>query len=236
MKTTVIIGATSAIGSACVDQLSGHLILVGRHAGRLKLVAEHTSCRGEKVETIVADLADKKSLKVLEEELAKHKIDQMILAAGILADESGDQDAWLESSLVNFSAQAYIARRVFDRMKEGHIVFLGSVAGDRGRQSNAFYGAQKSAIETFARGLAHRAMALGKNVNVSVVKPGFVRSPMTAHLPDSVLFSEPEMIAKDVQKTLHKGKSIVMYSPYWWRFIMMIVKLMPRCIFHRSKL
>lgn len=236
MKSTVIIGATSAIGSACLRRLSGKIVLVGRSRERLELLKVDAALRGVETEIISTDLSDEDQVESLASELANRSVDQVILTAGVLSDEAANYKDWSQSVSVNLTAQAYLARVLFDQMTTGSIVFVGSVAGDRGRQSNAWYGAQKSAIETFANGLMHRNAVLGKNVSVSVIKPGFVRSPMTAHLPDSALFSEPGTVAKVVVKALESEKSQIVYAPRWWRMILLIVKAVPRFILHRTKL
>ena len=236
MKTTVIIGATSAIGAACIEYLSGRLILVGRNAERLEAIASEARLQGKEVETTVLDLSQSEQVKEFAGNLMNMKLDQLILTAGDLSDEGAEYAAWLSSMTVNVAAQTYLARVVFDQIDEGAMVFVGSVAGDRGRQSNAWYGAQKSALEIFGQGLTHRAATMKKKIAVSVIKPGFVRSPMTRNLPESVLFSEPEVVARKVVKVLERAKSQIVYVPGWWRLILLVVKFAPRFILHRTQL
>ena len=106
------------------------------------------------------------------------------------------------------------------------LVVIGSVAGDRGRQSNYVYGAAKAGLDAFAEGLAHRLHRT--NVKVVTVKPGFVDTPMTAHLDRSgPLWAKPEAIAAAIDRAVAKGQRIV-YAPWFWRPIMTAVRFAPR--------
>jgi NAD(P)-dependent dehydrogenase (short-subunit alcohol dehydrogenase family) len=113
------------------------------------------------------------------------------------------------------------------------LVVIGSVAGDRGRASNAVYGAAKAGIGTLVQGLAHRLAGTG--ARAVLVKPGFIDTPMTAHLPKGgPLWAKPEAIAQVIVKAA-SGAAPVVYAPWFWRFILLIVRLVPAGIFHRTK-
>jgi NAD(P)-dependent dehydrogenase (short-subunit alcohol dehydrogenase family) len=111
---------------------------------------------------------------------------------------------------------------------------LGSVAGDRGRQSNYVYGSAKAALDTFCEGLAHRLQ--GSNVAVLTVKPGFVDTPMTAHLNrGGPLWAKPEAIAAVIDRALARGRRVV-YAPWFWWPIMTLIRMTPRALFYKTKL
>jgi short-subunit dehydrogenase len=116
------------------------------------------------------------------------------------------------------------------RQGTGHIVVLSSVAGDRGRRSNYFYGATKAALDAQLAGL--RGRLYGDGVSVTTVKPGFVDTAMTygKSLPFPV--ASPETVAEIAWRAGIKGRDIV-YAPGWWRLIMTILRHIPERIFKR---
>jgi len=111
---------------------------------------------------------------------------------------------------------------------QGAIAVISSVAGDRGRQSNYVYGSAKALVSAFASGLRQRLAK--KGVHVITIKPGFVDTPMTAHLKKGALWAKPDQVARDISRAIDKGQSIV-YTPGFWRFIMLIIKHIPEFIF-----
>jgi hypothetical protein len=118
--------------------------------------------------------------------------------------------------------------------KSGALIAVSSVAGDRGRPSNYCYGSAKGGLSIFLEGLAARMSKLG--VRVLDVKPGFVATRMTASMDlPQALVVEPKVIAVDVYKAYSKGKNVV-YTPWFWTYIMLIIRNIPRVIFNRLKL
>ena len=112
---------------------------------------------------------------------------------------------------------------------------ISSVAGDRGRQSNYVYGAAKSGLDAYLQGLRNRLFKSG--VQVLTIKPGFVDSPMTAHIEGrgGALWAQPEDIAQGIVKAIEKRKDVV-YLPGFWALIMLIVRSVPEWIFKRLSL
>jgi hypothetical protein len=125
------------------------------------------------------------------------------------------------------------AANYFENKKSGTIVVIGSVAGDRGRQSNYIYGTAKSMLSTFLQGLRNRLHPHG--VQVITVKPGFVDTPMTASFKKGALWASADSIAAGIEKAIAK-KSDVVYLPGFWRFIMLIICHIPEGIFKKLKL
>ncbi|MFV0338100.1 MAG: SDR family NAD(P)-dependent oxidoreductase [Chthoniobacterales bacterium] len=244
MKETIIIGATSAIGAALAKQLAAgneKLLLVGRDEEKLKVLSADVEVRGEEKARVY--LMDLESLS--EEDLERFwqtvgAFKTLVLTAGVLSDENGSLNGWRRDIGVNFTATARIAKEAVDRLAQqtdgGVVMIVGSVAGDRGRQSNGFYGAQKAALERYAEALSHSAFLKNPKVKVALIKPGLVRSPMTANMKDSPLFSDPEAVARVMAGAIDKGQSGVFYAPWWWRGIMLIIKCVPNFIFKRTQL
>jgi len=126
-----------------------------------------------------------------------------------------------------------IANR-FEENKRGTIAVISSVAGDRGRQSNYVYGAAKSGLDAFLQGLRNRRSKA--DVHVLTIKPGFVDTPMTAHIPErGPLWAQPEDVAKGIVSAIEKQKYVV-YLPRFWSLIMLIIRSIPERIFKKLSL
>lgn len=110
---------------------------------------------------------------------------------------------------------------------------LSSVAGDRGRGSNYAYGAAKAGLSAYLSGLRNRLFAAG--ILVQTVKPGMVRTAMTAFLPPSPLFAEAEGVGRRIVRAMERREDIV-YAPSYWFFIMTVIRLLPEALFKRLKL
>ena len=243
MSKVLIIGATSAIAQATARIMAARgdaLILVGRSEEKLKAVADDLLVRGaERVDFTAMDA----------NETGKHEpligtvyemlggLDTVLIAHGILPDQEASQkdyDEAAQSLNTNFmsvvSFLTPIANR-FEEQKHGCIAVISSVAGDRGRQSNYVYGTAKAAVSTFLSGLRNRLSKSG--VAVVDIRPGFVDTPMTAEFEKKgFLWAKPEAIAKGIIKAIDKKKDIV-YLPFFWRWIMLIIRCIPERIFKK---
>jgi decaprenylphospho-beta-D-erythro-pentofuranosid-2-ulose 2-reductase len=118
-------------------------------------------------------------------------------------------------------------------MGSGFIVAISSVAGDRGRQSNYYYGAAKGALTLYLQGLRNRLYPTG--VRVLTVKPGFVDTSMTWGLPGLFLVASPEQVGGAIASAVERGRD-VLYVPWFWRYIMLIIRHIPERLFKRLKL
>jgi len=107
------------------------------------------------------------------------------------------------------------------------------VAGDRGRQSNYVYGAAKAALSTYSSGLRQRLYRQG--VAVVTIKPGFVRTPMTATFAKNALWASPSRVALDIVHAIERATP-VLYTPWFWRPIMLLVCAVPERLFRRLRL
>ena len=122
----------------------------------------------------------------------------------------------------------------FQQKNNGFIIGISSVAGDRGRKSNYIYGSAKAAFTQYLSGLRQRLVK--NNIRVLTVKPGFVNTKMTLgmNLP-KILTAEPKEVAKDIFKAHQKNKNII-YTKWYWFFIMLIIKLIPEKLFKKLNL
>jgi decaprenylphospho-beta-D-erythro-pentofuranosid-2-ulose 2-reductase len=242
MTNVLIVGATSAIAQATATRYAAEgarFFLVGRNAGKLAAVAEDLGVRGAAgAETYTLDVtAIERHAEMLDAATkALGTVDAVLIAHGTLGDQQASE-AFVEETLREWDtnctsviALLTLLANHFERQRHGVIAVITSVAGDRGRRSNYVYGAAKAALNTFLQGLRGRLSAA--NVRVVTIKPGFVDTPMTAHLPKGMLFASPERVGADIHRAMTKGPD-VLYTPWFWRYIMMIVKAIPEPIFKK---
>ena len=245
MKKIVIIGATSAVATEtarCFALQGADLFLAGRNQEKLERLAQDLRVRGaSSVHTGLFNARDLASHDQLLEH-AFHKlgeIDAALIAHGDLPDQKECARAWAETErafatnlLSPLACLTWLAN-YFETRGKGNITVISSVAGDRGRQSNYIYGAAKGGLSIFLQGLRNRLAPQG--VSVTTIKPGFIDTPMTAHIQKGPLFASPEMVGKRIHQAMIKGESVV-YTPFFWRFIMLIIQHIPEFIFKRMKL
>lgn len=238
MTNIVILGATSAIARAVADRFvnGASFVLVARDAERLKAIAADLTIRGARAAHVVqADLAEMSDhVRVVHEACAAMPaIDLVLIAHGILPDQArcdADVDYAMATWMLNADSVVSLMHRFVNMLIEqgrGTAVVISSVAGDRGRASNYTYGAAKAAVSAYASGLRTRAAAHG--VKVITVKPGIVDTPMTAHLKKTRLFASTEVVAGDIERAIARGSSTV-YTPWFWRPIMSVIKALPERI------
>lgn len=240
-----IFGATSAIAQAVSKIYAGRsssFVLFARDETKLADIKADLLARGaSQVECQAADLADLAILPKLVKQAFSifATLDLAFIAHGTLPDQNSCQLDFAETHKainLNFLSPVAICTELakqFEQQKSGTIAVISSVAGDRGRQSNYVYGSAKGALSIFLQGLRNR---LSKDqVSVLTVKPGFVDTPMTAHLKKGPLFVGPDQIASGLVKAIDSKKNEV-YIPGFWYLIMLAIKSIPECIFKKMKL
>ncbi len=241
----LIFGATSAIAYETAKLFAkdnASLYLCARNEDDLKVLANDLVVRGAKeVSYSIFDASDDSSvIKAIDTCLTKHPdLDGLLIAYGTLPDQQLCEKSPAEMRKavnVNFTSAALILTYMsphFEKKGSGNIIVISSVAGDRGRQSNYVYGSAKGALSVFLSGLRQRLHKSG--VNVITIKPGFVDTPMTANIKKGFLFVNPGVIAQGIYKAIAKRKAIV-YLPWFWRVIMLIIRNIPDKIFNKIKL
>lgn len=243
-KRILILGATSAIAHAYARRkaLEGAaLVLAGRNQDMLEANAADLRARGaSRVDVVVADLAD---IAGITEAAARCRadaagFDEALLAYGILGDQArAETDIGFARTVidVNFTSAALWLLALLQGQPTSQpltLLVIGSVAGDRGRKSNFVYGAAKGGLERFVEGLQHANAA--KPNRIVLIKPGFVDTPMTDGIAGKggPLWASPDTVAADIAKAAASGKPVV-YTPWFWWFIMTIIRNLPRAIFNR---
>jgi len=244
MKRYLIIGVTSAVGEQVVCFLypgEVSVFLTGRSLQRLETIGADLSIRGaRRIITEHLELSKMQDLEGLVSRAATSLggLDGIIYFAGLLPDHdrvNSDSNLLRETMEVNATSAMVLlneAAAFFEQQGHGQIVAIGSVAGDRGRATNYAYGAAKGALEIFLSGLRQRLHKRG--IQVLLVKPGFVDTPMTAAFNKGPLWASPERVARDIVRAMEKGKSVI-YTPWWWRWIMLVIRLLPKFIFVRLR-
>ena len=164
-------------------------------------------------------------------------IDVAIVAAGLLGRQGDEQlaDA-ADLHAVNGTGTVSVLALCAEAMRRqgrGTIVLLSSVAADRPRPSNFAYGSSKAAADTFARGL--RDSLEGTGVDVLIVRPGFVRTKMTEGMDPAPGAVDPAAVTAAVVEGL-RGRGGIVYVPGFLRWVMLVIKLLPRPIFRRLPL
>ncbi len=249
-KTLLVLGATSGLAQAYLRLVSaenafGTYVLLARNDGTLAKVRDDIAARsGANVIAIKADLSDPEKIPALMEDIAKQhagSIDECFLAYGVLGDQKDLQDNrahlkdMLDTNFVSAVLWMETVAKLFETQGRGQLVVIGSVAGDRGRQSNYLYGAAKAGLERVSEGMSHR-FAGSKDIAITLVKPGFMDTPMTDHIAKGgPLWATPDAVAQIIRKAVVKKRARI-YAPWFWRWILLIIRAVPMPIFHKTKL
>lgn len=244
-KNILIFGATSAIAQAVTRELiskEATYLLVGRSAEKLEIVAQDLRTRGaHSVQTHVADFSDLTTHAALMRDCWQtlKNVDLLLLAHGDMPQEGFSQtpeqvlQTWHlnGTSAISLASQA---RSYFETQKNGCLCVITSIAGERGRKPTYVYGAAKAGLTVFCQALRQVLAPFG--VRVLNIKPGFVDTPMTAHLSKSPLFASPERIAKTICRAIKNGANRDLTVPWFWVIIMTIIKSIPERLFLKMKI
>lgn len=243
MTHALILGATSDIAKALAYKFAEagfNLTLAARHADRLADVATDIRIRRNvQVETVEFDALDYASHADFYAGLPV-KPEVVICVFGYLGNQQLAQTDLAEARRIidsNYTGAVSILNIVandFAQRHSGTIIVFSSVAGDRGRGSNYMYGSAKAALTAYLSGLRNRLVKTG--VHVITVKPGFVRTKMTAGLPlPAPVTANPNQVAADVFRAYQKQTNVV-YTRWMWQWIMLLIRHLPEPIFKRLSL
>ena len=242
-KTVLIIGGNSDVGKSIArdfSKLGSNIILTSRKKGQLDSFKSDLEIRYSiKCDLEFFDVLDFNSHESFYNNLKK-KPNIVISCIGYLDNQEKSENSFeesLKSIQTNFTGLVSILNIVsndFENRKSGIIVGISSVAGDRGRGSNYIYGSSKSGFTSYLSGIRNRLFNSG--VKVITVKPGFIKSKMTNHLDlPKILTATPNEISFDIIKSIKKKKNVV-YTKWFWKWIMIIIKIIPESIFKKLNL
>lgn len=241
----LVVGGTSGIGRAVAARLArsgAQIHLSGRNSNELERVALDLSIR---LQTTITwsrfEASDFESHTEFFADAVEQLggLDTIVVCIGELGEQKqAEADLArtmriIDSNYTGPVSLLNLAANHLERQRSGTIIGISSVAGDRGRQSNYLYGSAKSGFSTYLSGLRSR---LAKNgVHVLTVKPGFVDTKMSFGKPGMFLVASPEDVAVEIVRSARQRRDIV-YVPWFWALIMLIIKLVPETIFKRTKL
>lgn len=242
-KNVLITGGGSAIAQQAAIIWAGrgyNIFIVDKEEKKAQAVANNLRVKGAKaVWSLMADLTDTAAIKSM---LGKVQnimggVDILLVAQGYLGEQKLAEHSSDETEKIittNFTGAVLVMELIAKDMaerKQGVIVAISSVAGDRGRKSNYAYGAAKGALAIWAAGMRHRLTDQG--VNVVTIKPGFVKTPMTAAIEHKgMMWAEPVKVARDIVRAVDQKKAVI-YTPWFWRWIMLAIVSIPNRLFNK---
>jgi NAD(P)-dependent dehydrogenase (short-subunit alcohol dehydrogenase family) len=237
-----ILGATKGMGRALARLLAergDRLCVMGRDREDVERTAADLRARGKgPVTTAPCDLDDPTSFgPALDAAWRDHgRIDCVIVTAGRFATQAAleaDRELTRKILVGNFAHTVILCEEARERLLAqggGTLCVFSSVAGDRGRKPVAIYGAAKAGLSTYLEALDHRFHDRG--LRVVAVKPGFVKTAAMEGLPVPPFAGEPEAVARRVLGAMDRGTPLV-YAPGIWRWIMLVIRHLPRFVMRR---
>lgn len=238
--TWIVLGASSAMARAFARAAAVRgeaLILCGRDLPDLERTAADCALRGARgAEVLALDARDPAGHRALAERAAavQGPVSVALFMASMPEQAAMDADPDLIAGMVadGFTGALSVLHRLAPLVeaRAGTVLAIGSVAGDRGRLKNYLYGATKAGLHTYLQGLRNRLGRAG--AHVVTVKPGFVDTAMTWGMPGLFLVASPEDVARDCWRAIEKRRDVI-YTPWFWRFIMLIIRAIPERVFKK---
>ena len=240
-ETWIIIGATSSMARAFARQVAAkgaRVLLAGRDMDDLKRAASDLTARGaDEAKAVKFDARKPETFAAIVDlaETGTGLINAAVFVGSMPAQDDIDADPALIDGVVtdSFTGPARLLQMLAPVMEArggGTVVGVASVAGDRGRIGNYVYGAAKAGFATYLSGLRNRLTRAGGHV--VTVKPGFVDTAMTWGLDGMFLVASPKDVAASMLKAVEKKKNVI-YTPFFWRYIMLIIRSIPEFMFKK---
>jgi len=242
-QTILLLGGTSEIGLAICERYlrNAHarilLAAMPDDPGRDDAVEQMKAAGARSVELIDFEATDTDSHpKVIEQAFAGGDVDVAIVAFGLLGDAEElwqNQRKAVQIAEINYTAAVSVGVLLGEKMRAqgfGQIIAMSSAAGERVRRSNFVYGSTKAGLDGFYLGLGEALKPSG--VRVLVIRPGQVRTRMSAHIKEAPLTVDKEYVANLAVTASAKGKELV-WAPGAFRYVMMVLRHIPRPIFRK---
>jgi len=243
MQTVLILGATSDVAKALSYAYAAKgwaVQLAGRNPSQLNVLQTDLSIRyNVPVSSHVFDASNPQQINDVFGAINPLP-DVAICVFGHLGENEKSMSDWNETRRVldaNYNGAVAICNLLALRFAErgnGILVGISSVAGERGRQSNFIYGSAKAGFTAYLQGL--RNWGFHRGIHVLTVKPGFIYTRMTENMKlPNLLTATPELVAKKVMGAASKKKNVI-YVKWFWRYIMLLIKMIPEGVFKKMKM
>ena len=242
-QTILLLGGTSEIGLAICERYlqnaRARIVLAAMPGdpGRDAAVAQMNAAGARSVELIDFEATDPDTHpKMIDQAFANGDVDVAIVAFGILGDAEElwqNQHKAVLAAEINYTAAVSVGVLLAEKMRAqgfGQIIAMSSAAGERVRRSNFVYGSTKAGLDGFYLGLGEALREFG--VRVLVIRPGQVRTRMSAHVKEAPLTVDKEYVANLAVTAAAKGKELV-WAPAAFRYVMMVLRHVPRPIFRK---
>jgi decaprenylphospho-beta-D-erythro-pentofuranosid-2-ulose 2-reductase len=242
-QTILLLGGTSEIGLAICERYlqNAHarivLAAMPDDPGRDDAVAQMKAAGARSVELLDFEATDTDSHpKMMDQAFANGDVDVAIVAFGILGDAEElwqNQHKAVLAAEINYTAAVSVGVLLGEKMRAqgfGQIIAMSTVAGERVRRSNFVYGSTKAGLDGFYLGLGEALREFG--VRVLVIRPGQVRTRMSAHVKEAPLTVDKEYVANLAVTSAAKGKELV-WAPAAFRYVMVVLRHIPRSIFRK---
>lgn len=232
-RTWIILGATSIIAEKFAHlaaRAGNSLLLIARDKEQLKIITADISLRY----SVQCHFIHYDFLSALDE-ISTHlqsqdEFDLFIAQSAIFENDDLDNHVIDEMIQVNIRCTVLLIHAYLNKpQNKQQLLFLSSVAANRGRAKNSFYGGTKAMIETYLQGIQQQASA---NLTITIAKLGFIDTRQTYGLPGIFYASPPEACAKACWQAIKARKPLI-YHPFFWRFIMGIIQLLPNFIYKK---
>src|SRR5271165_927986 len=242
-QTILLLGGTSEIGLAICERYlqNAHarilLADLPDHPRKDDAIAAMTAAGAKSVKWIDFDGTESdKHPAVIDQAFAGGDVDVAIVAFGLLGDAEElwqNQRKAVQIAEINYTAAVSVGVLLGEKMRAqgfGQIIAMSSVAGERVRRSNFVYGSTKAGLDGFYLGLGEALREHG--VKVLVIRPGQVRTRMSAHIKEAPLTVDKEYVAELAVNSAAKGKELV-WAPPAFRYVMMVLRHVPRPLFRK---
>ncbi|MGB2919608.1 MAG: decaprenylphospho-beta-D-erythro-pentofuranosid-2-ulose 2-reductase [Mycobacterium sp.] len=245
-QKVLLLGGTSEIGMAICERYlrnaKARIVLACMPGDPLREAAKKQleDAGAKSVEVIDFDAVDTESHPAVIDAAwgGEHPqdVDVAIVAFGLLGDAEElwqNQRKAVQIADINYTAAISVGVLLGDKMRaqgSGQIIAMSSAAGERVRRSNFVYGSTKAGLDGFYLGLGEALREYG--VRVLVIRPGQVRTRMSAHVKEAPLTVDKEYVAELAVTASAKGKDLV-WAPGAFRYVMMVLRHIPRPIFRK---
>jgi decaprenylphospho-beta-D-erythro-pentofuranosid-2-ulose 2-reductase len=237
VQSVLVLGGTSEIGlataRALVERRARTVVLAARDPEQVETDSLRAA-GADRVEAVPFDAVDTGSHEAFVDQVFSlaGDIDLALVAFGVLGEEDDPVSVLQVNTVGAASVMSLVAQRM---VAQGHgtIVLLSSVAGERVRKSNFMYGASKAGVDGFAQGLGDSLAGTG--VDVMIVRPGFVKTKMTAGRDPVPFSTTADAVAREIVRGLARGSQVV-WAPPILRVVMSVLRHVPRPLFRRLPL